>query len=138
MGIYYLYLAIRNPSKAEQTKNWLSTEGKITQLHLIGRKGWINNIELRYTYSVGGVEYTGRNLTLFPNTIFGKERVDEILENYHVGQYVTVYTNPDKPKESILESDLGDQGRFFMIWSAMNVVVGLFLVGVIAFGLSGG
>jgi hypothetical protein len=135
MGGYYLYLAIRNPKRAPEVKNWPTTEGKIADIHLIGRKSWMNNIELRYTYSVGGVEYTGKNLTLFPNTIFGKERLNEILEQYHDGQYVTVYTNPEKPKEAVIEPDLGEQDRWFLLWSIVNVVVGLFLAAVIIFGL---
>ena len=135
MGIYYLYLAIRNPKIAVATKNWPTFEGKIADIRLIGRKSWMNNIELRYHYTVNGVEYIGKNLNLFPNTILGKGRLDEILEQYHAGQYVTVFANPDKPKEAILETDLGDQSRFFLIWSIVNIVVGLFLVAVMVFGI---
>lgn len=137
MGVHYLYLAITNPKKAPETNNWPTCEGKIIDIHMLGRKGWINNIELRYRYTIGGEEYTGKNLTLFPNTIFGKERMDEILENYHTGQYVTVHTNPEKPKDAILETDLGEQDRFFLLWSILNVVVGIFLVAVMIFGLVG-
>ncbi len=135
MGVYYLYLAIRNPKKAKEAANWPTTEGKIVDIRLIGRKSWMNNIELRYNYTVGGVEYTGRNLTLFPNTIFGKDRLNEILEQYHAGQYVKVYANPEKPKDAVLEPDLGEQDRWFLLWSIMNVLVGIFLATVIIFGL---
>lgn len=138
MGIYYLYLAIRNPKRVEDTKVWPTTEGKLTSARMIGKKGWINNIDFRYTYSVGGQEFLSKNLNLFPNTIFGKERVDEILEDYHEGQYVTVYYNPEKPKEAIIETDLGDQDRYFLIWSILNIVVGGFLVSVLFFGYFGG
>jgi hypothetical protein len=137
MGIYYLYLAIRNPNRVEESKNWPTTEGRISSLRLIGKKGMINNIELRYQYAVGGQEYTSKNLNLFPNTIFGKERVDEILEEYHEGQYVNVHYNPQKPKEAVLELDLGEQHKFFLIWSILNVVVGGFLVAVLLFGFLG-
>ncbi len=138
MGVYYLYLAIRNPKKAEESKNWNTTEGKITMIHLLGRKGFINNIDLRYEYSVSGVSYVGKNLNLFPNTVFGKSRVDEIFNTYHAGQYVTVYTNPDRPKEAILETDISDQEKFFIIWSIVNVLVGAFLISVLIFGMLGG
>ena len=137
MGVYYLYLAIRNPKIAPGTKNWPTCEGKIEEIRMIGRKGSMNNIELRYRYTLGGVEYIGKNLTLFPNTIFGKDRVNKILEDYHVGQYVTVYTNPDRPKQAILETDLGEQDRFFLIWSIINVLVGIFLLYVMWYGFMG-
>ena len=134
MGTYYLYLAIRNPKKAEESKNWPTVEGKMTLVHMIGRKGLINNIDTRYEYSIGGQKYTGKQITLFPNTIFGKERVEEIINTYHVGQYVTVYTNPNRPKEAILESDLGDQDKFFLGWSILNILIGVFLVAVLVSG----
>lgn len=138
MGIYYLYLSIINPKKSEESKNWPTTEGKMTLVRLIGKKGLINNIDVRYDYSVGGEQYTGKNLNLFPNTIFGKERVDEILENYHEGQYVTVYTNPNRRKEAILEHDTGEQGKFFLGWAIMNILVGAFLLSVLVFGFIAG
>ncbi len=138
MGIYHLFLAIRNPKRVEESKNWPTTEGKITLVHLLGKKGLINNIDLRYEYSVGGVSYEGKNLNLFPNTIFGKDRIDEIFDTYHKGQYVKVYTNPNRPKEAIIEHDLGDQVKFFLGWSILNILVGAFLIAVLIFGLVGG
>jgi hypothetical protein len=133
-GIYYLYLYIRYPKRSEESKNWPTTEAKLTSVHLLGRKGLINNIDLRYEYSIGGQEYVGKNLSLFPNTIFGKERLEEVLDTYHQGQYVTVYTNPGKPKEALIEHEVGEQGKFFLIWSIVNIVVGVFLVSVLVFG----
>lgn len=133
-GVYYLFLYIRYPQRSQESKNWPTTEGKLTSVHLLGKKGWINNIDLRYTYSVGGQEYVGKNLNLFPNTIFGKERLEEVLNTYHQGQYVTVYTNPEKPKEAILEHDASEQNKYFLAWSIVNILVGGFLIVVLVFG----
>jgi hypothetical protein len=138
MGFYYLYLSLRNPKLAEESKNWPTTEGKLTLVHMIGKKGWINNVDVRYDYSVGGEKYTGKNLNLFPNTIFGKENVEEIFEKYHEGQYVTVYTNPNRPKQSIIETDFGVQRNYFLGWSIINILIGVFLVAVLVTGFLGG
>jgi len=134
MGIYYLYLAIRNPVLVEESKNWPATEGKLTLVHMIGKKGWINNVDIRYEYSVGGEKFTGKNLTLFPNTIFGKENVEKVFEDYHEGQYVTVYTNPKRPKQSFIEREFGVQRNYFLGWSILNILIGAFLMTVLITG----
>ena len=137
-GIYYLYLAIRNPGRVEETKSWPTKEARLTTMHLLGRKGMINNVDVRFEYSVDGVDYVGKNLNLYPNTIFGKTRLEDVLETYHEGQYLEVYVNPQRPKEAILETDIQDQNKYFLIWSILNVLVGGFLVAVMVYGLLGG
>lgn len=137
MGLYYLYLVIRSPKISQESKEWPTAEGKLTLVHQLGKKGWINNIDVRYEYIFGNQKYTGKSISHFPNTIFGKDRIEEIFEKYHLGQKVTVYTNPRRPKQSVLETELGKQTNYFLIWSILNIVIGGFLVAVMVSGFLG-
>jgi hypothetical protein len=134
MGLYYLFLSIWNPRQAEEIKNWPTTEGKIIVVHQLGKRGWMNNIEFRYEYEVDSKKYTGRNITLFPNTIFGRERIEEIHNKYSKGQTITVYTNPKKSKKAILETDMGNQQSYYLGWSILNIIIGGFIVSALVTG----
>lgn len=134
MGLYYLFLSIWNPRQAEEIKNWSTTEGKIIVMRQLGKRGWMNNIEFRYKYKVDNKKYTGRNITLFPNTIFGRERIEEIHEKYREGKTVTVYINPKKPKKAILEIEMGGQQSYYLAWSILNIIIGGFIVSALVTG----
>ena len=128
MGLYYLFLSLWNPRQAEEIKNWPTTEGRVIAIRQLGKRGWMNNLELKYEYKVDNKKYTGKNITLFPNTIFGRERIEEIHEKYTEGQRVTVYTSPKYPKKAILETEMGSQQTYFLAWSILNILIGGFIV----------
>ncbi|MCJ7625033.1 MAG: DUF3592 domain-containing protein [Anaerolineaceae bacterium] len=134
MGLYYLFLSIWNPRQAEEIKNWPTTEGELIVIRQLGKRGWMNNIEFRYEYKVDNKEYTGRNITLFPNTIFGRERIEEIHAKYSEGQTVTVYTNPKNPKKAMLETNMENQQSYYLAWSIINIAIGTFIVSALVTG----
>jgi hypothetical protein len=137
-GVYYIVHAIRNPRKAKDMDTWSSTFGKVTQMVFPGRPGWLNNAVLKYEYNVAGQDYVGKNLTLFPNMVFGKDNVKRLEEAYPQGSKVTVYYNPQNPKEAVLEKDVEKLPIYFLIWGIMNTLLGIFLSLIIIQGLTGG
>lgn len=137
-GVYYIFHAIRDPRKAKEMDTWSSTFGKVTQLAFPGRPGWLNNAVLKYEYNVTGQDFVGKNLTLFPNMVFGKENVKRIEEAYPVGSKVTVYYNPLNPKDAVLEKDLERLPLYFLLWGSLNTILGIFLAAIIITGLIGG
>ena len=138
MGVNYLFLSIWNPRQSQESKNWPTTEGKIISLRQIGKRGWMNNLDFKYDYKVDNKKYTGKNITLFPNTIFGRQRIEEIFDKYEEGQTVTVYTRPGKPKKSLLETDQGDQHNYYMGWGILNILIGGFIVAALITGFLSG
>ena len=137
MGIYYLYLVLTNPKKAQKSLEWPTVDGKLTLVHQLGKTGMINNLDLRYDYIYKGEKYTGKDLNLFPNMFFGKVSIEEIKQKYHEGDTVTVYVNPAKPHKAILETDLQDLPKYYAVWGGLNFVLGVFLLAVIISSLIG-
>ncbi|HEY1076707.1 MAG TPA: DUF3592 domain-containing protein [Fontimonas sp.] len=59
---------------------------------------------LRYEYQAGGRRYTGSRISI-GEIADNDPRLDEILTRYAVGNRVTVYYQPDRPANSVLERD---------------------------------
>jgi len=133
-GVYYVYLSFRNPRKEAGFSSWQSTEGRVEVLAFPGRPGFINNSVMKYTYSVNGQAYTGKNINLYPNTHFGKESLQPIKDKYAEGSRVTVYYNPENPKEAVLEKETGKMNIYFMIWGIVNILLGILMAGIIVMG----
>lgn len=136
-GVYYIYLFIRNPRKAAGFPSWQSTEGRMEVLAFPGRPGFINNAVMKYTYTVNGETFTGKNMNLYPNTLFGKESIQPIKDKYAEGSRVTVYYNPQNPKEAVLEKETGNLGVYFLVWGILNVLLGALMAGIIVVGVLG-
>ncbi len=77
---------------------WLTTQGKIIRSQLVG-EGEDATADIEYEYSVAGVRYTSRNLVP-ENTGYVPSTM---VERYIAGKPVTVYYNPDNPKQTLLE-----------------------------------
>ena len=61
---------------------------------------WYSDVKFRY--SVNGVEYTGDRLRAFGLHHFNKEQAEAELAPFAVGQTVKVYYDPAKPSSSVL------------------------------------
>jgi hypothetical protein len=134
-GVYYIFLCFRNPRKEAGFSSWSTGEGKMEVLTFPGRPGLINNAVMKYTYSVNGQDYVGKNLTLYPNTLFGKGSLQPIKDKYAEGSRVTVYYNPENPKEAVLEKETGNMKVYFLVWGILNVLLGLLMGAIIVMGL---
>ncbi len=60
-------------------------------------------IDIKYTYSVSGKEYTGTKIVAaIPNIFERKQDAEEIIAKYPIGAPTAVYFNPSNPKASAL------------------------------------
>lgn len=58
--------------------------------------------EVRYSYTVAGVAYTGNTLRAFGRRHFSQEQAEAELAPFPVGQPVRVYHDPARPERSVL------------------------------------
>jgi len=83
-----------------------------------------------YEFSVAGRKYKGGRVSIGED--MGNFEVAETIARYPVGKDVTVYYNPVKPSECVLERDV-PPGLWKGFAIILAVVVGLIVTGVIAF-----
>ena len=63
-------------------------------------------VDLRYAYQVGKRDFVGTSASWGATAIYGlREVAEKAAEQYQKGQPVTVYYNPDRPGQAVLEPD---------------------------------
>lgn len=136
----YKYYEVRKAS------GWLQTSGKVLSARAVSRRvrtaesragaapGADENIrnfaEIRYEYHVDGRRYAGSRVSIGED--LGDHDVEETLRRYPRGSVVTVFYNPEKPDEAVLE-----RGAPEGVWGTMIlfivVLIGLFIGGTLGF-----
>ncbi len=107
--VYYFYAR----RKAEETYGWSATEGVVEVSAVSVSEDWDTESntrtitytpKVRYTYEVNGERYQGYRIW-FGGAPGGSNRrkVEAIVARYPQGSRVTVYYNPAKPTEAVLE-----------------------------------
>lgn len=94
-----------------RARKWVKTAGRITksQVRAIkrtdsdGASNFENEPLVAYEYTVNGKEYRGTRIN-FAERIGGAD-VGATLARYPVNQVVTVFYNPNNPKQAVLERD---------------------------------
>ena len=117
----------RNLARALPAAGWDATilSGSVT---LPGRPGdagrFYAGLDVRYTYRVDGVDYAGERLAFAPRWLGSRYIVDPLARRYAAGNTVDVRYDPDRPDESVLETDpqLATQ-RLPPVWICLSTVV---------------
>jgi hypothetical protein len=136
----YKYYEVRKAS------GWLPTSGKVLSARAVSRRvrtaetrfgaehGADENIrnfaEIRYEYRVGGRRYAGSRISIGED--LGDHEVEETLRRYPRGSVVTVFYNPDKPDEAVLER-ASPEGVWRTMAFFVLVLLGLFIGGTLGF-----
>jgi len=116
LGIYLVVFSLRSKKKAEESQNWPGTPGTVTLAEVKrsvnrdedGNESYDYFPKVEYTYLVGGETLTGKRLA-FGGILAQKNpaSVQKTLERYPVGGQVTVYYDPNKPSDAVLERQAG-------------------------------
>jgi hypothetical protein len=89
--------------------------------HNFGDSDVTNEPLVEYSYKAGNRTYRSRRITIGEKT--SEHELEAILERYPVGAEVTVYYDPAKPKNAVLERDL-PMGQ---IWLGFGILMAFFL-----------
>ncbi|MEO4047895.1 DUF3592 domain-containing protein [Pseudomonas sp. CAU 1711] len=109
-----LYFGIQQALEMGDSRDWPTTEGVIIASRIASshktstEKGWRGNryeyeVRVQYSYSVGGVNYTGHRLRIRPTKYGFEQNARRELAEYPVGQRVRVYYDPKQPERSLLK-----------------------------------
>jgi hypothetical protein len=121
-----LIVNIRYWVLADQSRGWPKVKGAVMEGFDFSISGALT---FSYQYSVNGRLYSSKR-PFFANSYkkLGREKTDELISKYSLGQEIDVYYNPSKPEMSVLEP-----GRKDGLLSAIILLAIFFLAGVITF-----
>ena len=129
-----LFAVIYKYMEVKQASRWPSVPGRIVASGTAGRevsRGAADSSDtevrtfalIEYEYTVANRKYRGSRVGIGEN--MGNFEVAETIARYPVGKQVTVYYNPNKREQAVLERDLPS-----WIWKA-GIIIVLVLVGLI-------
>jgi len=131
-GLWVLILERHTAATVKRVRNWPSTQGVVTVSKIERRIGSIfdHRAKIRYRYLVGGREYTGRRVSVVGDVSGGRTPVEERASSYSQGCPVTVYYNPQNPKEAYLEFERENQPLISLIGVASLIIGVAFATGI--------
>lgn len=147
IGIYLIYSSYKSRQKAGESQQWPSTSGEITEArvtHSTHTDADDNRIDsyspyVRFTYQVSGQEFTGDKITFGLKQAFNQEqKAQQALGRYQMGGQVSVYYNPDNPKEAVLERSAGNSSVSLIIgivFIVISICIGCPVVGALLYNL---
>ncbi len=116
LGVFLIVYSVRSRKKAEASQSWPSTIGRITVAEVKqsastdddGRTSYAYYPSVAYEYQVAGQTYTGKRIAFGGVHASGSSsKAAAELARFPVGGQVTVYYNPEKPGEAVLERRAG-------------------------------
>ena len=139
-GAAALFFGYRNRQKATESLNWPKVQGTITEAEV--KKDYDTDAEgfttttyapkIQYQYQVGEEEFTNDQISFGgTRTYSSSKKAEEALSQYPVNGSVTVYYNPENPKEAVLVQ--GTKGTMTLI-----IVGAVFIAISICAGCIGG
>lgn len=143
LGIYLVVFSVRSKKKAEESQSWPGAPGMVTAAEVKcsvnrdedGNESYAYYPKVEYTYQVGGETLTGNRLA-FGGQVAQKNQaaVQKSLERYPVGGLVTVYYDPARLSEAVLERQAGG-AKWSLVIGIICLVLSLCITCPLLFGL---
>ena len=119
-GLILSILGIRIYIKAKNSPGWVPTKGKVTFTMI--RKGMSSDQPdgctpvVYYTYSVEGEVYESKRVKYISSFEYiSLEEAEAVLKKYQVNSGITIFYNPDNPRDSVIEPGVHKENLVFMI-----------------------
>ena len=131
LGVIFLIVGLVATKRAKAAQFWPSMPGTVVRSEIVrhddtdsdGSSSVSYEPVVEYDYAVMGQPFTGKRIGYGANK-FNYKKAAEIAARYPVGAQPAVYYNPDKPKDSVLETS-GAGGKLFVILGAIMGAGGL-------------
>ncbi len=111
VGIVLILRYVRGKQKAKQSESWPSVEGKILSHDIRMDSGDDYTFylpQVTYTYQIQDQEFTGKRISFGSAPSFKKIfKAEKLLEQFPINSLVTVYYDPEKPQESVIQQTMG-------------------------------
>ena len=117
-GIGLAAWGFMNLSTAMESKSWPTADGKIVSSKVVKKTEsytdsnrrrktrTLYEAQVRYDYKVGGRSLIGGRITMADSSSSSESRAKKISKRYPPGSACTVYYNPDKPEQAVLEAGI--------------------------------
>jgi hypothetical protein len=125
-GIYMLQKALYSIREVVSSRNWPSTPGVVVRHTADISTGNARTHRAFYTFTVDGHTYDG-NVYFIGSRMTYKSELNDFFNHYALGNPVTVFYNPDKPGESLLQREQ-DTNWFFLIFSLVVLAAGIWFL----------
>jgi hypothetical protein len=131
VGIFMLVKYFQDKKKTEESQAWSATSGQVTQSYVRESQtrdddGYLTTTyypEVRYTYQVMGVEYGGDKVSFGGAVGGGRKKAEEVIAQYPIGKNITVYYDPNKHEDAVIERRMGSKG--FLIIGIVFTLIGV-------------
>lgn len=131
IGIFMLVKYFQDKKKAEESQSWTGTSGQVTQAYVRESEtrdsdGYLTKSyypEVRYTYQVMGVAYSGDKISFGGSVGGNRKKADAVVAQYPVGKVLTIYYDPNNPADAVIERKMGSKG--FLIIGNIFTLVGI-------------
>ncbi|MDX1616841.1 MAG: DUF3592 domain-containing protein [Candidatus Promineifilaceae bacterium] len=118
---------IKRSQKANDSLRWPSTSGRIVSagtkaVPAGGSRNYgamVRVPDIRYKYSVDGVEYSGEQLSYGAGT----GSTESVLARYQPESTVKVYYDPADPSEAVLVPGPGTSNYLAIVWTVFMAIV---------------
>lgn len=99
-----LFAGLMSERHTRAARRWPAVAGQVTQAGTMyrssTRRGRYWQLNARYRYAVNGVTYTATTVSLEP--VQDSTQAARMVEGLRPGAAVTVYYNPDRPRDATL------------------------------------
>jgi hypothetical protein len=143
LGIYLIMFGMRSKKKAEESQGWPATNGTITATEVKrsvnrdddGHESYAYYPAVEYTYQVGTQTFTSKRLG-FGGILAQKDPsvAQKAIQRYPVGGPVTVYYDPAKPSDAVLERQAGGL-KWALVVGSLCLLLSLCIACPLLFGL---
>lgn len=114
IGIVLLFIYFRNLAKVRASQTWSTAQGTVIQSWVrksnsTDSDGSVSSSyhpEIHYSYQIMGVDYQGNKIAFGPKVGGNRSGAEKMVEKYPTGANVTVYYQPDKPANAVLERSI--------------------------------
>ncbi len=134
-GAVLMIVGARNIQGAWESENWPHVDGTIIEskvgLHTSrssnGRSSTSYSVDVGYSYTVEGKEFTGDRLRFGEMNSNKRRDANSKAKKFGEGKQVKVYYDPEEPAESVLEPGVHGSSWFLPIFGTVFFTVGTLL-----------
>lgn len=133
LGVLWLVLGFRNLVTANASRSWKNAPGVVTKSYvrssLSNEQNQTSHFypDINYEFLVDGNKYEGdeRYAGSSNESYSNSLAAEEILTKFPVGKPVTVYYNPQQPKNCVLTPGVNQQGKKQVTQGVLFLLAGL-------------
>jgi len=132
IGLLLIFIYFRNLAKVRASQAWPAVQGTVIESWVRrtestdddGSVSYSYYPEIQYQYQVMGSQYQGDKITFGLKSGGNRTKAEKAIAKYPTGANVTIYYQPDKPENAVLERSI-TKGLLFS--GILLILLGIFM-----------